>query len=95
MVSNEPLIIEEGDHSASMKVWRAMAAGRPILYPKESSYYQQVFHGGFSYKNKEEIPMLLEVARKEASQLRMLAKIPSRELVQKAVKQLLETNNQI
>jgi hypothetical protein len=35
------------------------------------------------------------VARKEASQLRMLAKIPSRELVQKAVKQLLETNNQI
>lgn len=95
MVSNEPLVIEEGDHSASMKIWRAMAASRPILYPKDSAYYPQVFHGGYSYKNKEEIPMLLDMARKEASQLSMLAKIPSRESVQKAVKQLLKTNHHI
>jgi hypothetical protein len=95
MVFNEPLVIEEGDHSASMKIWRAMAAGRPILYPKESSYYQQVFHGGFSYKNKEEIPMLLDMARKEIPRLRMLAKVPSRDSGQKAIRQLLKINHQI
>jgi glycosyltransferase involved in cell wall biosynthesis len=91
----EPLIILEEDTTASLTIWKAIAAGRPIIYPAASAYYEQVFHAGFSYKHETEIPMLLEMARKEAPQLRMLAKVPSRESAQKAIKQLLEINNQI
>ncbi|MCF7729723.1 MAG: hypothetical protein K9M81_05065 [Chthoniobacterales bacterium] len=86
----EPLIILEEDTTASLTIWKAMAAGRPIIYPIASAYYEQVFHGGFSYQQEEEIPMLLEMARKEALRLRVLAKVPSRESAQKAIKQLLE-----
>jgi glycosyltransferase involved in cell wall biosynthesis len=86
----EPLVIYEKDTTASLTIWKAMAAGRPIIYPIASAYYEQVFHGGFSYQQEQEIPMLLEMARKEAPQLRALAKVPSRESAQKAIKQLLE-----
>ena len=88
--SEEPLLIEEGDVAASMKIWRAMTVGRPIVYPKKSAYYEQVFHGGFSYEDKKEIPMLLEIARKEALQLRMLARVPNKESAQKAIRKILE-----
>ncbi|MFZ4115590.1 MAG: glycosyltransferase family 4 protein [Chthoniobacterales bacterium] len=89
IASDEPLLVEEGDSTASIKIWKAMATGRPIIYPALSAYYEQVFHGGFSYKNKEEIPALLEIAWKEAPELRMLAKVPTRESAKKAIRQLL------
>ena len=88
--SEEPFAVNEGDSLASMSIWRAMAAGRPIVYPKKSAYYEQVFHGGFAFENDEDIPRLLKIAQEEVQQLRMLTNIPSRASAQKTLKQLLE-----
>lgn len=90
ILSDEPLLVKEGDTAASMKIWRAMAAGRPIVYPKQSAYYEQVFHGGFAFEEDKDIPMLVKMAQEEALSLRLLAKVPTRGSAQKALKKLLE-----
>ncbi len=89
-LSNEPLLIEEGSHSASLEIWKAMAAGRPIIYPASSAYYEQVFHAGFAYRNRKEIPTLLQLASEEAPRLRILSRIPSRESASQLLRKLLE-----
>lgn len=86
--SNNPLLIEEEDVAASMKIWKAMAEGRPIVYSKKSIYYEQIFHAGFAYNTPEEVPTLMTMAQEQASELRLLAHVPNKDVVQKALRQL-------
>lgn len=49
-----PLEIEPGDKLASVPVWNALAGGRQVIYPKDSAYYEQVFHAGVPYSDETE-----------------------------------------
>jgi hypothetical protein len=40
-----------GDVAASLHISRALSAGRPVLYPIDSAYREQVFWGGIPYKD--------------------------------------------
>ena len=42
-------VVDTGDRNASIPVWRAMAAGNPVLYPEGQGYWEQVFWGGLPY----------------------------------------------
>jgi hypothetical protein len=89
-LSEEPLVIAQGDLFASLDVWKAMSAGRPIVYPKASAYYEQVFHSGFSFESEEELPQMIQKARKSALELRSLAKILTVKEAREQLKQLLK-----
>jgi glycosyltransferase involved in cell wall biosynthesis len=43
--------VMSGDVAASVHISRALSAGRPILYPIDSAYREQVFWGGIPYKD--------------------------------------------
>jgi hypothetical protein len=42
-------ILNPGDASSSIPVWRALAARRAVLYPRSSPYFEQVFWGGLAF----------------------------------------------
>ena len=86
--SGDALLVGPGDVGASVRIWRAMAAGRTVLYPEGTAYYEQVFHAGLCYSNPEEATRL---ARNDAAELRSLAVLPSQADVLKFLKILLRT----
>ncbi|HLB33032.1 MAG: hypothetical protein A3F67_09740 [Verrucomicrobia bacterium RIFCSPHIGHO2_12_FULL_41_10] len=87
--SEKPLVVEESDQLASLKIWRAMVAGRPVIYPERSAYYEQVFHGGFPYKNSLELPTVIEAAKQSKEELQALTKLPTMSSAQEALRKLL------
>jgi hypothetical protein len=76
-ISDEPLVVEQEDRGASLRIWEAISEGRPVIYPENSAYYEQVFHAGQSYKEGEDPSSFAEQARLMASQLRELRNLPS------------------
>jgi hypothetical protein len=50
---SEWLIVAPDDRSASIPVWRAMAAGRAVSHPVGMGYSEQVFWGGAPYAGLE------------------------------------------
>lgn len=76
-ISKEPFVVEKGNRFASTEIWRAMAAGCPIVYPEDSAYYEQVFHGGLCYQREEDLPTVLQAARDTALELCSLARPPA------------------
>ncbi|MBM3856798.1 MAG: glycosyltransferase family 4 protein [Verrucomicrobia bacterium] len=86
---SEPLMVAKGDRFASLDIWKAMSAGRPIVYPRDSAYYEQVFHAGLSFQSEEELPQMIQKARTKIDEFRLLAKIPTRKKAQQHFKQLL------
>jgi len=87
--SEEPLVIAQGDRFASLDIWKAMSAGRPIVYPRDSAYYEQVFHAGLSFQLEEELPQRIQHAREKAEELRLLAKVPTLKEAQELLRKLL------
>ena len=87
--SEEPLVIAQGDRFASLDIWKAMNGGRPIVYPKNLAYYEQVFHAGLSFQSEEELPKTIQQARASALEFRGLAKIPTLQEAQKQLRELL------
>lgn len=87
--SDEPFIVSKEDRFASLDIWKAMSLGRPIVYPNNSAYYEQVFHAGFSFQSEEELPQLIQRAREKVLELRLLSKIPTFKEAQKNLQQLL------
>jgi len=77
-----PFLVSEGDTKASTAVWQAMLDGRPVVYPANSPYYFQVFHGGIAGNRSEDAS-----AVRSAESIRALARPPRRE----AAKAFLET----
>jgi hypothetical protein len=88
-VSDEPFVVERGDREASMRVWGAMAAGRPVVYPDDSAYGEQVFHGGLRYSESEDPQRVAALARDEAGELRGLARVPGAGETAKFLRDLL------
>jgi len=87
--SPEPLVVESGDHDASLRIWKAILAGRPVLYPAESAYYEQVFHAGLSYKNAEELAAGQKHLLRDQKDFRTLARPPERKVADRALRSLL------
>lgn len=71
--SEIPFLVEQGDLQASEAITEAMGVGRPIVYPEESAYYYQVFHGGVSYGSRRSRQEAMALARDDAQDLRALA----------------------
>ena len=88
--TNEGLVVGHGDLEASVRVWRAMAAGCPVVYPAESAYFEQVFHAGFCYSDKGDAGAILESAKNCAEELRSFSRIPTQKDVMRALGVLLQ-----
>ncbi len=61
--SPDPLVIATGDASAAGRIARALAEGRPVLYPANSHYRWLVWFAGLSYGSAEELPVRHETLR--------------------------------
>jgi hypothetical protein len=78
-----PLIIAKDDKNASLQIWRAMAAGRPVFHPKGMAYGEQVFWAGMAYFEAGSLasetpclpPVGLPDAAKSRSNLRKLISV--------------------
>jgi len=88
-VPSDPLVVESGDVTASVRIWRALAAGRPVVYPEASAYYEQVFHAGVSFSSSVESPNAVAAATESATELRSLAKLPPQDGVPTFLKVVL------
>lgn len=84
-----PLVISREDPRASLEVWRAMAAGRPVVYPRESAYYEQVFHGGLGYATDAEREETAALAGIHAEEFRALARPVTTDAARSALRDLL------
>jgi len=85
------LVVGQDDRNASLRIWRAMAAGCPVVYPEESAYFEQVFHAGMCYSRGMDAADLVETAGNNAGELRSFARIPSQKEVVRALGILLQT----
>jgi len=84
--SGDVLIVEPGDVGASVRIWRAMSAGRPVVYPEGTAYYEQVFHAGLCSSEPTEMARL---ATDNAAELRSLAVLPTQDDALKFLQVLL------
>ena len=82
---SEWFVVEPGDRSASIPVWRAMAAGRAIRYPAGMAYSEQVFWGGLPYGGEQ--PSVGE--NPDASEFRSLAKTPHADTARESLRKLV------
>lgn len=87
--SEEPFVVGNGNQGASLQVWEAMGEGRPVIYPENSAYYEQVFHAGLSYRSGENIQRVTEQGEAMAAELRGLLSIPSQGDIIARIKTLL------
>ncbi|MDX2079809.1 MAG: glycosyltransferase family 4 protein [Terrimicrobiaceae bacterium] len=72
--SGEPFLVKAGDRSASLRVWEALGSGRPVVYPANSAYYEQVFHAGVAYV--DDPAQAIALAAANSRELRALSKVP-------------------
>jgi hypothetical protein len=86
--SGEPLIVAEGDSRASVEIWQALLAGRAVMYPERSAYYEQVFHAGLPYENPGEISARQGLATRDLEEMQLLARPPERHGVDQALPKL-------
>jgi len=86
---HNPLLVEPGDIGASVRIWRAMAAGRPVVYPEGSAYYEQVFHAGMRYSLPAEIAGFAKVAADNREELCSFAHLPTQADAKRFLKVLL------
>ena len=87
--SDGALLVKSGDTGASIRIWRAMTAGRPVVYPEGSAYYEQVFHAGLPYTEESDATLLMRIARDNAGELHALAKLPAEADLRRFLKMLL------
>ena len=91
--SDEPLVVEQVDRGASLRIWEAIGEGRPVIYPENSAYYEQVFHAGQSYQEGEDPSSFAEQVRLMASELRELRNLPSSKTSASLLSALLRSRN--
>ncbi len=60
---DEPLVVPPGDAWAAGRILRALAQGRPVLYPADSHYQWLVWFAGLGYASAEELPQKLDTLR--------------------------------
>ncbi len=76
-ISDEPFVFERKDPLASVGVWEALGAGRPVVYPADAAVFSQVFHAGIPYEGEDRKEAAISLARRSAETLRRLAWRPS------------------
>lgn len=86
----EPLLVEPDDLKASVRIWRAMAGGRPVVYPEVTGYYEQVFHAGVAFSSSAGAEGALKMAAESAAELRSFARLPAPESVSKLIEVLVK-----
>lgn len=89
--ANEALLVEPGDVGASVRIWRALASGQPVVYPEGTAYYEQVFHAGLRYSRQTEAAALTKFAGENQDELRTFAHLPAQSDAMKFLKILLRT----
>jgi glycosyltransferase involved in cell wall biosynthesis len=89
MADMGPLIVAEDNRGASLDVWRALGEGRPVIYPQESAYFEQVFHAGLSYPAGGDPNLLAIEAMKMNQELARLAYFPSMQTTERLLRSLL------
>ena len=75
-----------GDVAASLHISRALSAGRPVLYPIDSAYREQVFWGGIPYKDDVDA---VQSAIPTSQEFRDLTKTPDSKAVEQALRKLI------
>lgn len=73
--SSSPLVVDHEDRLASIRVWKALAGGRPVFHPQGLAYLEQVFWGGLEYGNAEN--PTAKAGEIETGEFQQLCKIPS------------------
>jgi glycosyltransferase involved in cell wall biosynthesis len=71
--------IDREDATASLRIRRAILAGRPVVYPRDSAHYYQVFHGGLPYDDQRCDDEAQRLAESQAVEIADLAKPTGRE----------------
>jgi hypothetical protein len=79
-----PLVVEQGDRFASLRVWRALHGGRQVIYPQGMAYAEQVFWAGVRYNEGSEVPAL-----PNAQELPALLRVPDSSSITSNLKKLL------
>ena len=79
-----PLVVETGDRFASLRVWRALQAGRPVIHPQGMAYAEQVFWAGLRYNEGSEVP-----APPNAQELPALLRVPDSSSITNNLRKLL------
>ena len=72
-------LVDPDDDQSSLRVRRAMLAGRPVVYPRDSAYYYQVFHGGVPYDEARKVEEAQKWAQDNVAELAELARPTGRE----------------
>jgi hypothetical protein len=82
-----PLMVEGSD--ASLRVWGALAAGRPVVYPDDSAYFEQVFHAGVGFGRARDRASAITIATQDLSLLAEFIRIPTDKESASALKTLI------
>lgn len=82
-------VIEPGDRHASHRIWKAMQSNAVSVYPEDSAYYYQVFHGGIGYGHRRTREEAMHLAAGEKDDFTEMARPPSLEAAASFWRQLL------
>jgi glycosyltransferase involved in cell wall biosynthesis len=82
-----PLVVEGRD--ASLRVWGALAAGRPVVYPDDSAYFEQVFHAGVGFGRTRDRASAIAIASQNLSSFAEFIRIPTDKETAFALKTLI------
>jgi len=75
--SIENPVIEPGDRQSSHRIWKSMQMNGVPVYPENSAYYYQVFHGGIGYGHRRTREEALHLAAEEKETFLELVRPPS------------------
>jgi glycosyltransferase involved in cell wall biosynthesis len=82
-----PLVVEQGDRFASLRVWRALHGGRPVIHPQDMAYAEQVFWGGLPYEKDTEIAVTMTMC--EIAEFQKLLKFPDAKSAEQVLRKLI------
>jgi hypothetical protein len=82
-----PLVVEQGDRFASLRVWRALHGGRPVIYPQGMAYAEQVFWGGLLYEKDAETAFTITMC--EIAEFQKLLKFPDAKSAEQLLRKLI------
>lgn len=85
-----PLLVEEGDTQASLRVWAALKGGHPVAYPASSAYGEQVFHAGLAWGERIARADAPAALAERAAEFSALIRIPTEAESSNMLRQLLE-----
>jgi hypothetical protein len=80
-------VLEQGDRFASLLVWRALQAGRPVIHPQGMAYAEQVFWGGLPYEKDAETAVTMTMC--EIAEFQKLLKFPDAKSAEQALRKLI------